>query len=204
VGINELDTNPLEASLNIKANDPANTGNRNYLSSPNRRNISTRELHADQNVIERLRRYHDVERGGWVITLFLALIAGLVVFNTIRLAIYSNRDEIGIMRVVGAQIAGSRTVRCGRHALRRNCSCLELGSYCSGALLRLPVFESSSLDRSFHYFYSHLVTLLLYELLFGTVHRRFSSFFRPPLLKELDCQLRRLKTPPGAFLIFSS
>ena len=37
-----------------------------------------------------------------VVTIFLTIIAGLVIFNTIRIAIYSNRDEIGIMRVVGA------------------------------------------------------------------------------------------------------
>ncbi len=44
----------------------------------------------------------DVSIGGWALTVFLALVAGLVMFNTIRLAIYSNRDEIGVMRVVGA------------------------------------------------------------------------------------------------------
>ncbi|HVO28829.1 MAG TPA: permease-like cell division protein FtsX, partial [Candidatus Paceibacterota bacterium] len=103
--INELDSNPLEASLNIKATDPSQYGAiADYLSSPNlSQYIDTVSYAQNQDVINRLANIVSIlDRGGWAVTLFLVIIAGLVVFNTIRLAIYSNRDEIGIMRVVGA------------------------------------------------------------------------------------------------------
>jgi len=41
-------------------------------------------------------------RVGWGITIFFALISLLVIVNTIRIAIYTHRDEIGIMKLVGA------------------------------------------------------------------------------------------------------
>ena len=103
--INELDTNPLEASLNIKAKDPSQYGAINdYLSSPDLAPyIDTISYAQNQDVINRLATIvRDVNIGGWIMTIFLALVAGLVMFNTIRLAIYSNREEIGVMRVVGA------------------------------------------------------------------------------------------------------
>jgi cell division transport system permease protein len=43
-----------------------------------------------------------ITRIGWGITLFFALISILVIVNTIRIAIYTHRDEIGIMKLVGA------------------------------------------------------------------------------------------------------
>ena len=103
--INELNTNPLEASLNIKAKQPDQyAAIAKYLSSSDlSQYIDTVSYTQNEEVINRLAKIvKSVESGAIVIIIFLALIAGLVVFNTIRLSIYSNRDEIGVMRVVGA------------------------------------------------------------------------------------------------------
>lgn len=43
-----------------------------------------------------------IKKGGWAITIFFAIIAALVIVNTIRIAIYTHRDEIAIMKLVGA------------------------------------------------------------------------------------------------------
>ncbi len=43
-----------------------------------------------------------IEKGGIVMALASALIAMLVVFNTIRMAIFNRRDEIYMMRLIGA------------------------------------------------------------------------------------------------------
>lgn len=43
-----------------------------------------------------------IKRVGLGITFLFILIAALVIFNTIRIAIYTHREEIGIMKLVGA------------------------------------------------------------------------------------------------------
>lgn len=43
-----------------------------------------------------------VEQVGWGVTLFFAVISFLIIFNTIRVAIYTHRVEISIKRLVGA------------------------------------------------------------------------------------------------------
>jgi cell division protein FtsX len=58
--INELDTNPLEASLNIKAKDPSQYGDiANYLAAPNlAQYIDTVSYTQNQDIIERLSEDH--------------------------------------------------------------------------------------------------------------------------------------------------
>ncbi len=43
-----------------------------------------------------------INKYSWYITLFFGLIALVVIFNTIRISIYTKKDEIGIMKLVGA------------------------------------------------------------------------------------------------------
>ena len=54
-------------------------------------------------VIEKLEQISgQLERIGLGVTVFFGLISLLVIVNTIRIAIYTHRDEIGIMKLVGA------------------------------------------------------------------------------------------------------
>lgn len=103
--LTELGDNPLEASLNIKARDITQYGpiaafleGRRFSSL-----IDTVNYRENQLVIERLSSIIDIARkSGVVLAVALLLIAVLVAFNTIRLTIYSLREEIGVMRLVGA------------------------------------------------------------------------------------------------------
>jgi len=180
--INELATNPLEASLNVKANDPSQYGAiADYLNSASLSPyIDSVSYTQNQDVIDRLAKIvRNVQTGGFALTILLAIIAGLVVYNTVRLAIYSNREEIGIMRVVGAS-----------NSLVRGPYVVEgmiwggIGAIVSLLLIAPGVyFVSPYLNEfipslnMFQYFYTHLAQLLLYALLFGVGIGSFSSFF---------------------------
>ena len=66
-------------------------------------------FYENRGVIEKVQKISGgVERWGLAAVAVLGLIAVLVAFNTIRLTIYSQRQEIEIMRLVGA---GNRQIR---------------------------------------------------------------------------------------------
>ena len=103
--LEELGENPLGASLNIKAKDPAQFESiTRFLEAEAFENaVDKINYRQNQVVIERLGNLLSASRAlGAGITIVLAGIAILVAFNTIRLAIYTSRDEISIMRLVGA------------------------------------------------------------------------------------------------------
>ncbi len=108
--LDELGDNPLGASLNIKAKNPSQyesiakylengAGNQASVSSI----IDKINYRQNKTVIDRLTGILETSRSiGTGISLVLIFVALLVTFNTIRLAIYTSREEIKIMRLVGA------------------------------------------------------------------------------------------------------
>lgn len=109
-GLNELGDNPFPATINVKAKDPGQYGSiANFLENKNPTDASGTPLidkvNYEQNklIIDRLSRIIPaVEQTGSVIALLLVLVAVIVVWNTIRLIIFTAKDEISVMKLVGA------------------------------------------------------------------------------------------------------
>ncbi len=108
--LEELGENPLGAVLNIRAKDPSQYESiANYLKEDNalsqgEQNIIDRINYFDNKVaIERLAKVISAaEQFGLAISIILIIISLIICFNTIRLAIFISRDEISVMKLVGA------------------------------------------------------------------------------------------------------
>lgn len=114
--LDELSENPLGASLNIKANDPSQYESiAKYFESDNSLSkgaltiIDKIDYHQNKLVIDRLTSIIKGARSlGFAVSLVLIVISIIITFNTIRLIIYMSRDEINVMKLVGA---GSKYVQ---------------------------------------------------------------------------------------------
>ena len=103
--LEEIGDNPLRASLNIKAFNPRDySAIASYLNNETLSAIvEAVSYNQNQLVIDRLAKIMDIGRqAGFILTIVLAVVASIISFNTILLSIYSSKDEIGIMRLVGA------------------------------------------------------------------------------------------------------
>lgn len=101
----ELGSNPLQAALVVRAeNTDAYNSISEALKSPKYQRLIARVTYDDNSeIITRLSSVIKTSRKvGMAITIALAVIAILVTFNTIRLAIYGYHREIEIMTLVGA------------------------------------------------------------------------------------------------------
>ncbi|MEK7187882.1 MAG: permease-like cell division protein FtsX [Patescibacteria group bacterium] len=179
--LQELNDNPLEASLNIKANKPEQYATiAEYFKNPALGQFVSHVSYAEnQGVIDSLNAIaKNVNRGGFLVTVILVMVAGLVVFNTIRLAIYTNRDEISIMRAVGAS---NRFVR-GPYVVEG----IVVGflSALLSIIIALPGLSSVApyisqavpeIDIT-RYFFQNLPLLLFYQLAAGILVSAISSF----------------------------
>lgn len=105
----ELEDNPLGAILNVKATDSTHyEGIAAFLEEKYPSNVPdsiVSEVNYNENkeVIARLTRFIDAgQKLGGIVTLLFIAISIIITFNTIRLAMYISRDEIKVMRLVGA------------------------------------------------------------------------------------------------------
>jgi len=109
--LDELGVNPLGASLNVRAMDPGQYGIiAEFLASDHpsvyTAQSSIEEVNYNQNklIIDRLNAITSTaQKLGFAISLVFIILTVIITFNTIRLAIFSSREEIEIMRLVGAE-----------------------------------------------------------------------------------------------------
>jgi len=108
--LDELGENPLTASLSIKAKEPSQyEGIAKFLNSEDSVSGASNPLvekvnyYQNKVVIDKLTKITTAANtvGFWVAIIFL-IISIIITFNTIRLAIFISKDEISVMRLVGA------------------------------------------------------------------------------------------------------
>ncbi|MDB5185788.1 MAG: Cell division protein FtsX [Candidatus Saccharibacteria bacterium] len=99
--------NPLPASLQIKPNDPNKIDNiKTYLEKPEVKELQSDETSYSGDRKEAIDKISQAtsffQKAGLVGVVIFAMVSMLIIFNTIRMAIFNRRDELTIMRLLGA------------------------------------------------------------------------------------------------------
>ena len=108
--LDEIGNNPLGAYLNVKAKEVSQYESiANFMQSDNAlvsgASSIIYKINYNQNklVIDRLDSIiSGAQKLGFLVTLILVIISIIITFNTIRLTIFIAKEEIGVMRLVGA------------------------------------------------------------------------------------------------------
>lgn len=105
----ELEENPLGAILNVKAKETqqyeqvAAYLEKNYPTGQETSVVEDVNFNANKEIIEKLTDFIAAgQKLGGIITILFIFLSVVITFNTIRLAMYISRDEIKVMRLVGA------------------------------------------------------------------------------------------------------
>jgi cell division transport system permease protein len=108
--LNELGGNPLDASLEVRAKDPSQYESivkfleaSPALSTEGRSIVDRINYAQNKEIIDRLSLAIQATREiGFAVIVLFALASILIAFATVRLAIYTAKEEIAVMRLVGA------------------------------------------------------------------------------------------------------
>jgi cell division transport system permease protein len=109
-GLSELGDNPLGASLAIRAKETSQyegiaqfLADQQALEDPQNPLIDDVNFVKNKEAIDKLTAIiNAVERSTFITMIVLVAASILISFNTVRLAIYTTREEISVMRLVGA------------------------------------------------------------------------------------------------------
>ncbi len=108
--LDEIGSNPLGATLNVKTKEISQYEDiANFLKSDNAIALGSSDIvnhsnyHNNKLVIDRLNAMiSGAQKLGFLLTLYLIISSIIITFNTIRLTIFISKEEIGVMRLVGA------------------------------------------------------------------------------------------------------
>jgi len=173
--IEQSGENPLLASINIKAYDPKQYQViASFLEGEEFKNAIERVSYDERNakMIDRLVKIIDTTKlFGLSLTAFLTLLAVLITFTAIGLAIYSSRDEIAIIKLVG----GTNFFTTGPYIIEGITYGL-IAAILSTIIIWPLVYFASPYVKNFipemnlrQYFASHFFIILLQQILFGIV-----------------------------------
>lgn len=180
--LDKLGENPLAASLNIKAKDTAyyTTIIDDINNSAFKDKLITVDLMENQSVIKRINSLSTgIKLSSLLAIIVAAILSILISFNTIRMAIYSLKGEIEIMKLVGASNWFIRWPFLLEGAIQGLIASLIAILILMPLIMWIsPKAESfiSEINVSL-YFWSHFWYIFLYQTLFGIFLGIVASFW---------------------------
>jgi len=179
--------NPLPASLRIKPNDVNRIEEiRDYIEQPEIKELQSDETSYSSDRKEAIDKITGattfLQQVGFVGVIVFSIISMLIIFNTIQMAIFNRRDELQIMRLLGAStsyIRGPFIVEAIVYGIIS--AVISVSIAASLFSIASNAFAASSLgllDISFayEYFNNNFVIILTLQLVAGILIGAVSSF----------------------------
>jgi cell division transport system permease protein len=174
--------NPLPASLKVMPQDPSHIASiEKFIKDP--KNVALEDpqnpssYHGDQKAaVDKIAHATNVMRqAGVVAVAVFAVISMLIIFNTIQMAIFNRRDELTIMRLLGASTSFIRgpfvveSIMYGVISAFISVAFIDVLFIASSSALQASSLGLLDINYSNTYFHSHFWMLLGMQLAVGII-----------------------------------
>jgi cell division transport system permease protein len=184
----EAGTNPIPATILVYPSNLNYVNSiKNFLVNPQNKVLQTTDSPSyngnQKEAIDNITHATDVLRQiGVIAVIVFAVICALIIFNTIQMAIFNRRDEITIMRLLGAStnyIRGPFIVESAIYGLLSGL--ISVGIIYVSFKTASSALQASSLglldiSYAYHYFDSHKLILLTLQIAVGIIIGTASSY----------------------------
>jgi len=186
--LNETGTNPLPASIAVDPTDPAKIDQiQALLKRPETIQLEDKQAGTSysgnrKEAIDSIARATNIlKRVGAIGVVIFAVLSMLIIFNTIQMAIFNRRDEITIMRLLGASTSYIRgpfvveSIIYGILSALISVLIMDVLFLVSASALRASSLGLLDISYASSYFYQHFYILLTLQLAVGIVIGAVSS-----------------------------
>lgn len=174
--------NPLPASIKIMPRDPSNIASiERFIKQPS--NVALEDpqnpssYHGDQKAaVDKIAHATSImRRAGIIAVIVFAVISMLIIFNTIQMAIFNRRDELTIMRLLGASTGFIRgpfvveSIMYGIFSALISIALIDILFVASSSALHASSLGLLDINYSNSYFHDHFWMLLGMQLGVGVL-----------------------------------